>query len=74
MIPSPVRVRLSDYYEVGQNLFKRSNIESFCGFLQVDSVGECDTRGVRPRRLENRGNNTHIPFPLAGAWVTICCS
>jgi len=35
---SPVRVRLSDYYE-------------------VDSVGECDTRGARPRRLENRGKS-----------------
>jgi len=39
---SPVRVRLSDYYE-------------------VDSVGECDTRGVRPRRLENRGKSSSKP-------------
>merc|ERR1712192_156636 len=39
---SPVRVRLSDYYE-------------------VDSVGECDTRGARPRRLENRGKSSSKP-------------
>ena len=30
----------------------------------MDSVGECDTRGARPRRLENRGNNTHILFVI----------
>jgi len=40
---SPVRVRLSDYYE-------------------VDSVGECDTRGARPRRLENRGKSSSKPL------------
>jgi len=40
---SPVRVRLSDYYE-------------------VDSVGECDTRGTRPRRLENRGKSSSKPL------------
>jgi len=39
---SPVRVRLSDYYE-------------------VDSVGECDTKGARPRRLENRGKSSSKP-------------
>merc|ERR1712203_869273 len=39
---SPVRVRLSDYYE-------------------VDSMGECDTRGARPRRLENRGKSSSKP-------------
>jgi len=41
---SPVRVRLSDYYE-------------------VDSVGECDTRGARPRRLENRGKSSSLKPP-----------
>jgi len=40
---SPVRVRLSDYYE-------------------VDSVGECDTRGTRPRRLENKGKSRSKPL------------
>jgi len=41
---SPVKVRLSDYYE-------------------VDSVGECDTRGARPRRLENRGKSSSLKPP-----------
>ena len=72
---SPVRVRLSDYYEVRLGTLVNSCVPNShsLGF-QVDSVGECDTKGARPRRLENRGRNVfsfspqkskeHIPLQV----------